>query len=263
MKTVLSILTIAIFSMGAMAPDDEKLAKAKPERAETKASQDTPAAAMVNLWVVRFDPALPRDELPFNVQATRNDPIFARNLRRDAKGRVMTTGWASQISIADPIIETGLFRMQVMEGQLQTLLKAPNAGSPPWTVVAAPRLLVQSGQRASVSVGKSVWQLVKQTDGCLKAEEAPGAMEGVTVDLMLAWVKPAEMRFSEITLRSSSVAAREPMADVPLDVGKPIMETRETNLGLTLDQGKIAVIPLPERPDDAPILVFLTASPQK
>lgn len=263
MKTLLSILTIAMVSMGAMAPDDEKPAKAKSASAETNASQDTPATAMVSLWVVRFDPALPREELPFNVQATRNDPMFARHLRRDAKGRVMTTGWASQIPLGDAIVDTSLHRLTVKDNQLQSVGRTPDAGPPPWTIVAAPRLLVQSGQRASVSVGKSVWQLVKQPDGCLKAEEAPGAMEGVTVDLMLAWVKPAEMRFSEITLRSSSVAAREPMADVPLDVGKPIMETRETNLGLTLDQGKIAVIPLPERPDDAPILVFLTASPQK
>jgi len=263
MNNALVIVSGIALWMGMIGPDGDKPAQAEKPKAEQRALEQNPAAVMVSLWVVRFDPSLPREELPFNVQATRNDPMFARHLQRDAKGRVITTGWASQISIKDPIVETGMFRMQVMEGQLQTLLKAPNAGSPPWTVVAAPRLLVQSGQRASVSVGKAVWHLVKKTDGCLKAEEAPGAMEGVTVDLMLAWVKPAEIRFSEITLRASSVAAREQLPDVPLEVGKPIMETRETNLGLTLDKDRLAVIPLPERPDEAPILVFLTATVEK
>lgn len=264
MKNVIGVLACSALWLGLIAPDGARPAATdQDKKPATEANVKKPDAALVSLWVVRFDPTLPRDRLPFDVQAARKDPMFAQQTRKDAKGRIVTAGWASQISETEPIVDSGLFLMTMKNGQLQTILRTPDAGSPPWTVVAAPRLLVQAGQRASVSVGRNVSHLVKQPDGCLKLEESSGAMEGVTVDLMLAWIKPEDIRFSEITLRASSVAAREPIPEVPLEVGKPIMETRETNLGITLDKGKVGVIPLPERADEAPILVFLTASPEK
>ena len=262
MRTIV-LIACAYLSMGMTAAEgDPPPAAPKAPAAPDPASK--PATAMVNLWVVRFDQTVPRSELPFDVQGLRRDPELAVRLGTRPDGRTPTDGWASQLTTEKPAVMALGFRLVMKDGQLVTepIDKANANATPPWQIVAAPKLLVQTEQKASLSVGRPVIHLVKEEDGRLRVEEAAGAIEGVTIDLKLAWVKPEEMRFSELTLRVSRILGREPLPGVPLEVGKPIMETRETNLGLTLDKGKVAVIPLPERPDEAPILVFFTATAQ-
>ena len=262
MKTIV-LMMCAFLSMGMLAAEgDPPVATKQASAADASAK---PATALVSLWVVRFEPSVPRNELPFDVQGLRRDPDIAARLGTRPDGRTPTNGWASQVPVSKPAVEALGFRLTMKGDQLVTepIDKANASATPPWQIVAAPRLLVQTEQKASLTVGRPVVHLVKEEDGRLKMEEAPGALEGVTIDLTLAWVKPDEMRFSDITLRVSRILGREPLAGVPLEVGKPVMETRETNLGLTLDKGRVAVIPLPERPDEAPILVFFTATAEK
>lgn len=262
MKTI-ALIASAYLSMGMIAAEGDPPAAAGKPPAATDATSK-PATALVSLWVVRFDSTVSRSDLPFDVQGLRRDPEFAARMGTRPDGRTPTDGWASQLSTEKPAVQALGFRLVMKDGQLVTepIDKANASATPPWQIVAAPKLLVQTAQKASLSVGRPVVHLVKEEDGRLKMEEAAGAIEGVTIDLNLAWVKPEGMRFSELTLRVSRILGREPLPGVPLEVGKPIMETRETNLGLTLDKGKVAVIPLPERPDEAPILVFFTATAQ-
>jgi hypothetical protein len=130
---------------------------------------------------------------------------------------------------------------------------------PPWQIVAAPRLRVAVGQDAQMTIGQPISYLEKRDDGCLELRQEPGQVEGVNLSLKVERAAEKEIRFQPIELKFSRVAGRQPVPDVPLDVGRPIIDSRETSLGCTLDRGNVAVIPLPQNDEDAPILVFLTA----
>lgn len=250
------------FSSGLLRAAQDDAADRKARQVSKADADAKDQSALVSLWVVRFDPSLPRDRLPINVQS---EAIVNIHGAPDANGRVRTDGLASQCDLTRPIVESGGFRLMVKGDQLVTepIDKSNAGGAPAWQIVAAPKLAVLRDQKASLTVGRPIVYLEKEKDGRLKMQEMPGVVEGVSVDLTLQWIKPEGIRFSDLTLRVTRVNGREPIANVPLEVGKPIMETRETNLGITLDTGHVAIIPLPERVDEAPILVFLTAAPQK
>jgi len=262
MMTVCFLSMCVALSNGLIRADQLNSPASDAQPASTPDAAAKEPGALVSLWVVRFDPSVPRDRLPINVQS---EAVIGIHGRPDAQGRVRTDGLASQRETARPIVESGGFRLIVRNGHLITepMDPANTGGTPAWQIVAAPKLAVLRDQKASLTVGRPVAYLSTEKDDCLKLQEMPGVVEGVSVDLTLQWIKPEGIRFSELTLRVSRVSGREPVPNVPLEVGKPILESRETNLGLTLDTGRIGIIPLPERVDEAPILVFITAVPQK
>ena len=126
-------------------------------------------------------------------------------------------------------------------------------------MLSAPRLTVSVGQDATVDVGQPVAYLERRDDDCLVVRSAGDAREGVFVRLAVQFVRDEGIRFRQIQLKASRIAGRQPVPGVPLDVGRPILDVRETELGLTLDPDSVAIMALSQGEDEPALLVFLTA----
>ena len=128
------------------------------------------------------------------------------------------------------------------------------------TKIAAPRLLVYAGQDAALSVGREVPYMVARDDGSLVVERGENLIEGVFIELNVAEADGETIRFERLNIKISRVVGRQPIADVPFDVGRPIIQSRETDIALRLSAGQIAVVRFPrDNPDDPPILMLLSA----
>ena len=140
------------------------------------------------------------------------------------------------------------------------LVTTPDKTTPPWKIIGAPKIVSAINQDAEISVGRPIAFLEKGGSDCLQLKYAPDAREGLTLKLRAERIDARESRFSSIEVKVSQVTGRQPVDGVPLDVGRPIIDTRETSLSLTIAVDQIAVIPLPQAPGEPAVLIFLTAA---
>ncbi|MFO0839793.1 MAG: hypothetical protein U1D55_14880 [Phycisphaerae bacterium] len=208
------------------------------------------------LWFVGFDRSVARDALPF-------DPLEAGHIlhdaRPDAKGRIPTWGLAMQLPKNKLAVESSRYRLTMRDDALETKKDEGAGDAPPWQIYAAPRLILHFGQQGAVSVGRPVSYLVRDENGCLKVQESEEISEGVVVTLTAKHFKDGEIRFEDIHLTSRRVTSRQPIDGVPLDVGAPVIDSRETILNISIKPESVGIIPLPQGPDEPAILVFITA----
>lgn len=270
--TSLSIfVALAALAAGSDSPPPAQDARAarevplQPAPAGTVAEVAKPAVD-VRLWIVAFDADFPADKLPISPRAVEE---VNRELGRgpDAKGRMPTLGLAIQVEMAKFQVDSPTHILRVRDGGLVTdpvtgrdAAASGESASPPWNVISAPRLLVNLGQEAMVSVGRPVEYMTKDDDGCLRVVSTDGITEGMELHLTAAKILEKGIRFTGVTLKVSRVESRRPIDGVPFDVGVPVVDTRETQLDLTLDDGRLAMMPLPTRAGEPVITVFLLAN---
>lgn len=211
-------------------------------------------AVSVEMHFVTFDAGFDRSKLPMDVEQIARE--MPEHFPTGPSGRRRTDGLARQVAMEKFEIREREFRLSYNNGRLET---TPATGDPPWKLLTSPRIIVLVGQQASVTVGRPVPYLEKRDDGSLVLRYADETPEGATVSVNVERGSEVNVRFSEIKLRVTRVMSREAIADVPLDVGRPLMDARETSLGLTLERGQVAIIPLPQNEQDPPIFVLLTA----
>ena len=227
-----------------------------------------------SLSFVSFDPKIPPGKLPIDARTAAAELGERYPHRKGADGRFPTWGLASQLQAKQLEITDGPHRLICRDGQLVTEIdkeyeaKAPlakepdraaSAGAPPWQIIASPRIRVALNQQGMVSVGRPIHFMTKHDDGCLRVESSNDLVEGVELKLTASKILPEGIRFTGVSLKFSRVTARQPIDGVPFDVGRPIIDTRETSLDITLDNGNLAVIPLPQAENEPAVLVFLTA----
>lgn len=241
---------------------------ARAERAASTAANDAArrgddaGAVMAHLWFVAFDRSVEANELPFDVASfaieSRGREGVDRMVRRE-NGRIMTTGLARQKKIAEMSVKGGGCRL-AFKGQSLVTEGEDEHRKAPWRVIAAPAVMVMVGQTASITVGQKASYMVKNADGSLRVVETEEMCEGALVELKVERGSEKDVRFGQINLKMRRVASREPIEGVPFDVGVPVVDTRETNLGLTIEPDSVAMIPLPQGDEEQPITVFLTAN---
>lgn len=256
MTTLITILfALAAAAVQTAAPDAQKPA---PPRSD--------AAVEAQLWFVQFDASLTGEELPFDLRAAAREleKMYSEHgLPARVDDRIQTTGLALHEKIDEFETRARGHVLRFRGRQLVTDKSDDAAGPAPWRILAGPRLLLLLGQDASAEVGRSVPYLVPEPDKRLRVEWLEGAeREGATVTIRADHIRDDGVRFEKIELQMKTIARREPIQGLDLDVGKPIMETRQTQLSNTLAADKVAIIPLPQREDEPPILVFMTARPQ-
>lgn len=132
-----------------------------------------------------------------------------------------------------------------------------------WTTLTAPRLTCQVGQEACITVGEAVPYLVKRDDGSLVLERLE-AVEGITIRVLVDTADKDSVTFKTLRIKITQLIGREPIPDVPFDVGRPIVRSVEASAALRLGTEKLAIIALPvTHPGDRPIFVLLRAKPQE
>jgi hypothetical protein len=127
-----------------------------------------------------------------------------------------------------------------------TIQPAPPA-EPVWNVISRPRLVISIGQAANVSIGSRVPYMVKRPDGSLVVEYIGERMrpEGLSFDARASEATAAGVWLDVVNFRLSQVVGREPIPDVPFDVGKPIFATCELSspkLWIPADQVAVFVL---------------------
>lgn len=233
---------------------------ATPAPAAMIDSAGDPPRVSVQLWFVSFDRGFDAAKLPLDVRAIASDGRFP-HMGPGPDRRIRTSGLARQMHLGKFSVEGSGHCLRFVDGALltQPCGDGPRSGAPPWQVLSAPRLTVNGGQEATVDVGQPVAYLERRDDDCLVVRSAADAREGVFVRLAVQWVRDEGIRFRQIVLKASRIAGRQPVPGVPLDVGRPILDVRETELGLTLDPDSVAIMALSQGEDEPALLVFLTA----
>lgn len=219
-------------------------------------------AVVIRMWVVSFDPSIDRAKLPLDLDALARDAGLRGplGLNSGSDGRIQTNGLASKVARDKLAVNVGGYSLTMLDGSLVSGGGDSSGGaSPPWQILAAPAVTALVGQPASISVGQPVSYLEPRGDGCLVLKQADDRVEGISIEMVVERASEKDVRFGRIDLKLSRVTGREPIPGIPFEVGRPIIDSRETTLGLTADPEKVSIIPLPQNKEDAPILVFLTA----
>ena len=220
---------------------------------------DTPeagSAVMARLWIVAFDESIPASQLP-----VRGEDLARLGRAPSEKGRIPTFGLALLESLSNFEVRCREHALRVQDGQLVIVPPdAPAVDAAPFEIVSAPQLLVLLGQEAAVQMGRPVAHLEKSDGDCLRVVTVPEHVEGASIRLTPTQMQADGVRFERIRVSVTRVESRLPIEGVPLDVGRPVLDTRETELNITLPPDKIAMIPLPGRAGEPALVAFLMAS---
>ncbi|HPF41553.1 MAG TPA: hypothetical protein P5081_16185 [Phycisphaerae bacterium] len=130
--------------------------------------------------------------------------------------------------------------------------------------LAAPRLLVNSGQTASFCSGRERAYLEKDGD-CLRLrttardESDPifGMAEGTSLEVCATLQEDGAIRFEPFVFQYRFMVGREPIEGVPLDVGRPIIRTRRMSTSLVMRQKATAVFAFPRDSEEEPLILAL------
>lgn len=156
-------------------------------------------------------------------------------------------------------LERDGYVLHFVDGDLKTESPA-DGGSPPWSLLAAPRIMTLVGQPATMTIGQEVPYMVRREDGSLVVQRSDDTIEGLRFDLRVSAADDEAITFDEIRMKISRVTGRQPIADVPFDVGRPIVSSRETSMSLKLASGQVGVIRVPQGDSsDSPILLLIVA----
>jgi hypothetical protein len=102
--------------------------------------------------------------------------------------------------------------------------------------------------------------MAKREDGSLVVKRSDEAIEGVFIQLNVDKADESSISITDCRVRIARVTGRQPIEDVPFDVGRPIITTLETSTSLRLRPGNEVVLQWPgPTENDPPIFVFLSA----
>ena len=227
-------------------------------------------AVRINFWIVQFDRSLPDNELPFNARALAPE-LAAHGMQRDDRGRVDTRGLAVQEALDKFEVTHDEHRLHFAAGRLEGTRgdakrdTAADTDQPPapWKIIAAPALVVFVDQEASLSVGQSITFMVQRDDGSFIPATRDEYFEGIKLSLRAVGPRDDGLRFEQIRVRVSRLVGRQRIDGVSLDIGEPIIDTRETELNITLQPDRVGIIPLPQGDDEDPVFVLMTAAMAK
>jgi len=121
----------------------------------------------------------------------------------------------------------------------------------------APRLLVFSGQRASISSGYYQPYLIKDDDGCLTLPDANDFTDGTNLEVGATLQDDGNILLDPLMASFTQMVGREKIEGVPLDVGKPIVQTAHMSMSLVISQKATAVFALPRFDENAPVILVL------
>ncbi|MCA9254501.1 MAG: hypothetical protein KDA33_02640 [Phycisphaerales bacterium] len=138
------------------------------------------------------------------------------------------------------------------------------AGLETLKALAAPRLLVNSGQTASFCSGSERQYLEKDGD-CLRLrstaqdESDPifGMAEGTSLEVCATLQDDGVIRIEPFVFQYRFMVGREPIEGVALDVGRPIIRTRRMSTSLVMRQRATAVFAFPRDSEDEPLILAL------
>ncbi len=138
----------------------------------------------------------------------------------------------------------------------------PKKGAPlACKLLAGPSVKVMPGEKATVRMGQQIPYMVKRGDGSLVVEHSTELLEGVELEFLVGEANEKLIVLKEARMRITRVAGRQPIADVPFEVGRPIMATREVSTSLTVAPGRWVLIRLPQADDEGSVfLAFLRAT---
>ena len=245
---------------GALADDQEKTLRATRESGDSKG-----AAIMVEIALVQFDrPDESEQRIPLLSELPVLGPLFRSSggQEKDARAAAMI---AATISASKIIIEHDPYVLKLEGGTLVSLVtgsKDAAGGKPPWKLISAPRLIVKSGQKASISVGQQVAYMTQREDGSLVVERSQDAFEGLSIELRASISDERSISIDNLNIKVSRVVGRQPIPDVPFDVGRPIIRTTATSASLNVSPDQVAVFRLPQAGDEQdiePIVIILSA----
>jgi hypothetical protein len=141
------------------------------------------------------------------------------------------------------------------------LMDGPPPADAPFDVMNAPRLIASEHQDARISVGQQVHYLDRGEDGCLTVQRCEECFEGVHIDIASGEASSTSVEIDGLSVEISTIAGREELEGVPLDVGRPRMKRRvvEAAFKIAPDQIMVMQIADPDDEDDRePILLLLT-----
>jgi len=121
----------------------------------------------------------------------------------------------------------------------------------------APRLLVFSGQRASISSGYHQPYLIKDDDGCLRLSAGNDFTDGTNLEVGATLQDDGNILLDPLMASFSQMVGREKIEGVPLDVGKPIVQTASMSMSLIMNRKSTAVFALPRFDESAPVILVL------
>jgi hypothetical protein len=124
-----------------------------------------------------------------------------------------------------------------------------------WSELSAPRIISNVGQPAAMDVGAKVPYMVKRPDGSFVLEQ--GEAEGLHIDLEIGQATASTVRIDRLEVKLTQLVGREPIPDVPFDIGKPRYHTRHMRVALRISPDKVAIIPLPV--DQEQVFILVTA----
>ncbi len=121
----------------------------------------------------------------------------------------------------------------------------------------SPRLLVFSGQKASMMTGSFRPHLIKENDGCLRLSEGNEFTDGTKLEVGATLQDDGNILLDPLTASFSQMVGREKIEGVPFDVGKPIVQTAAMSMSLVISQKATAVFALPRFDENAPVILVL------
>ena len=126
-----------------------------------------------------------------------------------------------------------------------------------FSVLSAPRLIAYDGQLAAVSIGQAVPYMVQRPDGSLVVERSDELTEGLSVEMKGQITDDGGVTVTITRFKLTRVVGRQPIADVPFEVGRPVLHAIETSAVLRLGGQHAGVIRLPREDEDDDIMLVL------
>jgi len=158
-------------------------------------------------------------------------------LREQASSLSDVTGDAQEIRVGDTVLDLG-HDQPLFDGRPE-----PPEGV---QILSAPQLVVEADQEAVVRSGAPLHYMERDEDGCLRVEQMSDEWSpGVTLRIV-ASPRPtgadADRIFLEFESKVVTAGEREQLVGVPFDVGRPVIQTRETRSFAELQAGRWTVL---------------------
>jgi hypothetical protein len=111
--------------------------------------------------------------------------------------------------------------------------------------ISAPRMFIQAGKSASVQIGRDIaWEAMQPTaePGVFRLVQGEPKFEGMRFDVMAEVVDDRAIAVRTLKMRFDQCVGREAVAGTSLEVGAPIIRSRESTHALVLKAGQRAIL---------------------
>jgi hypothetical protein len=111
--------------------------------------------------------------------------------------------------------------------------------------ISAPRMFVHAGQTASVQIGREIaWEAMQPTaePGVFRLVQGEPKFEGMRFDVMAEVLDDRAIAVRTLKMRFDQCVGREAVEGTSLEVGAPIIRSRESTHALVLKSGQRALL---------------------